>query len=130
MSRHYGYPMSDGKTPGELIREWRDANHLTQEQLALKLGVSQRTLSRWETNEHLPQPKVWKALRELGIALPEKRGQLRAPDEVTRRLVSLEERLGLVEVRLDDAATREELRLFRDLLQRLADDQDDPEAPG
>ena len=40
-------------TIGERIREARTAKGLTQEQLAEKLAVSGRTVSRWETGGSL-----------------------------------------------------------------------------
>jgi transcriptional regulator with XRE-family HTH domain len=111
MSRHYGYAMSDGKTPGELIREWREANHLTQEQLARKIGVSNRTPNRWETHKHIPQSKEWNALRRLGIELPEERGQLRMPDDVARQLADLQARVAELEATV---AGLDEVRLARE----------------
>lgn len=39
---------------GNLIKELRKEKNYTQEQLAEKLGVSQRTVSRWETGHNLP----------------------------------------------------------------------------
>lgn len=39
---------------GENIRQLRKAKELTQEQLALQMGVSRRILQRWETGEVVP----------------------------------------------------------------------------
>ena len=39
---------------GNLLKELRKEKNYTQEQLADKLGVSQRTVSRWETGHNLP----------------------------------------------------------------------------
>jgi transcriptional regulator with XRE-family HTH domain len=39
---------------GELVRHHRKQNYLTQKQLAARLGVSQRTVGRWEANEREP----------------------------------------------------------------------------
>ncbi len=39
---------------GEKLRQLRENNHLTQEQLAIKLGVSDKTVSSWEINRTEP----------------------------------------------------------------------------
>ena len=39
---------------GNFLRELRRQQNLTQEQLAEQLGVSRRTVSRWETGSNLP----------------------------------------------------------------------------
>ena len=39
---------------GQFLRELRRAQKLTQEQLAEELGVSNRSVSRWETGVNLP----------------------------------------------------------------------------
>ena len=44
----------DLKKTGNLLKELRKENKLTQEQLAEKLNVSGRTVSRWETGSNLP----------------------------------------------------------------------------
>ena len=36
---------------GALIRELREKNHLTQAMLAERLGVSDKTVSKWETGK-------------------------------------------------------------------------------
>ena len=43
---------------GEFIKELRKEKGLTQEQLAEKLNVSRRTVSRWETGNNLPDLDV------------------------------------------------------------------------
>ena len=39
---------------GTFLKELRKAKGLTQEQLAEKLNVSSRTVSRWETGSNMP----------------------------------------------------------------------------
>ena len=39
---------------GAFLKELRNEKNLTQEQLAEKLGVSRRTVSRWETGSNMP----------------------------------------------------------------------------
>lgn len=44
----------DTQKIGNLLAELRRENHLTQEQLGEKLGVSNKTISRWETGNYMP----------------------------------------------------------------------------
>ena len=39
---------------GTFLKELRNGEGLTQEQLAEKLNVSRRTVSRWETGSNMP----------------------------------------------------------------------------
>lgn len=63
--------MSPSNT-GKLITQKRKALNLTQEQLAEKLGVSNKTVSKWETGKCMPDYAVVQSLcRELGITVSE-----------------------------------------------------------
>ncbi len=44
----------DQQKTGTFLKELRNEKRLTQEQLAEKLGVSRRTVSRWETGRNMP----------------------------------------------------------------------------
>ena len=44
----------DQKKSGGFLKELRKEQSLTQEQAAEKLGVSSRTISRWETGAYMP----------------------------------------------------------------------------
>ena len=44
----------DVKKIGLFLKELRKEKHITQEELAEKLGVSNRTVSRWETGSNMP----------------------------------------------------------------------------
>lgn len=44
----------DQQKIGAFLKELRNEKNLTQEQLAEKLGVSRRTVSRWETGNNMP----------------------------------------------------------------------------
>lgn len=44
----------DQQKIGIFLKELRNENNVTQEQLADKLGVSHRSVSRWETGRNLP----------------------------------------------------------------------------
>ena len=44
----------DQKKTGNFLRELRKSTGFTQEQVAEKIGVSSRTISRWETGAYMP----------------------------------------------------------------------------
>ena len=57
---------------GKFIAHKRKEKNLTQEQLAEKLGVSNKTVSKWETGKCMPDYSVIKNLcDELGITVAE-----------------------------------------------------------
>lgn len=55
----------DLKNTGKLIAELRKEKGLTQEQLGERIGVTNKTISRWETGVYLPPADVLLALGEL-----------------------------------------------------------------
>ena len=57
---------------GRFIAEKRRAKNLTQEQLAELLGVSNKTISKWETGKSMPDYAVVESLcKELNITIAE-----------------------------------------------------------
>lgn len=59
-------------TIGKFIAQKRKEKNLTQEQLAEKLGVSNKTVSKWECGKCMPDYSVVKTLcQELGITVSE-----------------------------------------------------------
>ena len=59
-------------TTGKFILKKRKEKNLTQEQLAEKLGVSNKTISKWETGKCMPDYSVIKILcEELEITIAE-----------------------------------------------------------
>ncbi len=70
------------KTIGSLIAALRKANGLTQRELAEKLGVSDKTVSRWERDEGLPDLSLIPVLAEIfGVTCDELlRGERAAPN--------------------------------------------------
>lgn len=57
---------------GRFISQKRKEKNLTQEQLAEKLGVSNKTVSKWECGKCMPDYSVVKPLcQELGITISE-----------------------------------------------------------
>ena len=59
-------------TIGKFIAQRRKETNLTQEQLAEKIGVSNKTISKWECGKCMPDYSVVKPLcQELGITVSE-----------------------------------------------------------
>lgn len=57
---------------GSLLKELRKEHGMTQEQLAEKIGVARRTVSRWETGSNLPDLDILIELSDLyGVGLRE-----------------------------------------------------------
>ncbi len=59
-------------TTGKFIAQKRKEKNLTQEQLAEKIGVSNKTISKWETGKCMPDYCIIEILcQELNITLAE-----------------------------------------------------------
>lgn len=67
---------------GRRLREWRRLNHVKQAALAFQLGVSQPTISRWESGEDFPSPAHLARLQDMII------GSLRDECALERLLVA------------------------------------------
>jgi len=52
-------------TLGKRLKTIREDNGLTQEELAKKMGVSQRTVSSWECDRNIPDMNTYKHLSEI-----------------------------------------------------------------
>ncbi len=66
---------------GKFIAENRKGNHLTQEALAFKLGVSKNAVSKWERGLNLPDASIMSELcKILGITLNELFNGEKIPD--------------------------------------------------
>ena len=62
----------DQEKIGKFIAECRKEKKLTQEQLAEKLGVSNRSISRWENGKTMPDISLFEPLcEELNISINE-----------------------------------------------------------
>lgn len=62
----------DQKMIGSFLKELRKEKKITQEQLADKLGVSGRTVSRWETGNNMPDISILVEIAELfDVSIPE-----------------------------------------------------------
>ncbi|MCR5337134.1 MAG: helix-turn-helix domain-containing protein [Lachnospiraceae bacterium] len=55
----------DQKKTGGFLKELRKEKSLTQEQVAEKLGVSSRTISRWETGAYMPDISILVDIAEM-----------------------------------------------------------------
>lgn len=59
-------------TVGKFIAKKREEQNLTQEQLAERLGVSNKTISKWETGKCMPDYAIVKSLcEELQVSVSE-----------------------------------------------------------
>ena len=62
----------DQQKIGSFLKELRKEKNLTQEQLAEKLGVSGRTVSRWETGSNMPDISILIEIAEFyDVSIPE-----------------------------------------------------------
>lgn len=62
----------DQQQIGSFIRQRREEQNLTQQQLADKLGVTNKAVSKWETGRSMPDVALFELLcRELEISLSE-----------------------------------------------------------
>ncbi len=54
----------------DILRNLREKNHLTQEQMAERINVTRQAVSRWETGMTQPNPELLKILsREFGVSI-------------------------------------------------------------
>lgn len=64
--------MMDQQQIGAFIQERRKAHSLTQQELADRLGVTNKAVSKWEKGRSLPDAALFEPLcRELEISIPE-----------------------------------------------------------
>lgn len=62
----------DNKKVGAFISERRKVKQLTQQQLADKLGISNKAVSKWETGQGMPDISIIPVLGEiLGVTVDE-----------------------------------------------------------
>ena len=62
----------DQYVTGAAIRELREKNHITQAELAAKLNVSDKTVSKWETGKGYPDVTLLEPIAQVfGISLTE-----------------------------------------------------------
>ncbi|MBQ8518367.1 MAG: helix-turn-helix domain-containing protein [Agathobacter sp.] len=84
------------KTIGQFIAVLRKANGLTQQELADKLNVSNKAVSRWEREESAPDITLIPALAELlGVTCDEllKEGRITYSEQVDKRDAKVEKQV-------------------------------------
>lgn len=121
-----------------LLEEYREASGRTWKEVERAAGVEGPTRGQWANGvtRNPPLVGVVRLAAELDVppdalfrAVLEDSGEVIYSEGIAQR-AHIETRLRDLEVRLDDAPTREEFRELRDLLQRLVDEQDDPPTSG
>lgn len=55
----------DTQKIGKFLKELRKEHHMTQEQLGEKIGVTNKTVSRWETGNYMPPIECLKLLSDM-----------------------------------------------------------------
>ncbi len=95
---------------GAFLKDLRKEKEITQEQLAEELGVSGRTISRWETGKNMPDISLLVEIAEFfDVSIPEIiKGE--------RKSESMEEEVKEVAETMSDYAKAE--KLHNELLQR------------
>lgn len=72
---------------GRFIAQNRKAKNLTQEALAEKLGITNKSISKWETGKGLPDPSLFQPLcKILGISINELFAGERLNDEAQKEV--------------------------------------------
>jgi transcriptional regulator with XRE-family HTH domain len=57
---------------GEALKIWRIEGNMTMEELGKRAGVTQEAISRYEAEERLPEPEVFKTIvSSLGVSYKE-----------------------------------------------------------
>jgi ribosome-binding protein aMBF1 (putative translation factor) len=96
-----------GKTLGQCIREKREERHWSQSKLAEELGVSERSVVRWENNQTFPRDNERDALRKvLGLRTDEFiRPKKAQPPQQDEKKTLVEEIPTVEEVATNEAGT-------------------------
>ena len=86
----------DQKKIGSFLKELRKEKNVTQEEVAEKLNVSGRTVSRWETGSNMPDISLLIDLAEFyDVSIPEiingERKSEKMKEEIKETAVSLSE---------------------------------------
>lgn len=51
--------------PSQILKDYRAKYNLTQEGLAIMIGISRRSVERWEAGTHVPSRLAWKSINEV-----------------------------------------------------------------
>lgn len=92
----------DTQKIGRFLKELRKENDMTQEQLGEKIGVTNKTVSRWETGNYMPPIECLKLLSDMyqisinellaGERLEQKKYKEAAEENITVALEKVEEK--------------------------------------
>lgn len=90
----------DTQKIGKFLKEFRKENNMTQEQLGERIGVTNKTVSRWETGNYMPPIESLKLLSDIyqisineilsGERLTQENYQEAAEDNLTSALEKME----------------------------------------
>lgn len=90
----------DTQKIGKFLKELRKENNMTQEQLGERIGVTNKTVSRWETGNYMPPIESLKLLSDIyqinineilsGERLDEEQFKKAAEDNIASTLESIE----------------------------------------
>ena len=92
---------------GKFLQTLRKENGLTQEQLAERMGVSRRTISRWETGSNMPDMDILMELSDLYTV------DLREILNGERKSEHMNEELKETVLQVADYSNEEKARLLR-----------------
>ena len=92
---------------GKLLQDLRKEKGLTQEQLAERMGVARRTVSRWETGSNMPDLDILIELSDLYAV------DLREILNGERKSERMEEELKETVLQVADYSSEEKTRLLR-----------------
>ena len=94
---------------GAFLKTLRKEKNLTQEQAAEQLGVSNRTVSRWETGTNMPDISLLLVIAELyGVSIPEL-------IEGERKSEKMNEEAKEVAIRMSDYAETEKTTILKNI---------------
>ncbi len=87
---------------GTKLRIWRRSNGIKQEAMAVALGVTQATVSRWENGHDIPSIEI--ARRIMDLIATQKRDELAIEDRFVERLSSVQAIFDIDGIRLQSAS--------------------------
>lgn len=102
-----GIPGLDQKKTGQFLKKLRNEKGLTQEQLAEKFNVSNRTVSRWETGSNMPDISLLVEIADFYDV------DVREIIEGERKSEMMDKETREVAVKMADYANSEKGRLFK-----------------
>ena len=105
----------DQKKIGGFLRELRKEQEITQEQFAEKLGVSARTISRWETGSNMPDISLLSDIADFyHVSIPEIIAGERKSDKMNEELKENGEVKEVAEA-MSDYAGREKEKIVKEI---------------